>query len=457
MRVSTPRSIFLCGVLVSALLLSGTSRAGAHGEDEEGGQELESFVIQFSENTDLTSAYTIEDPYERTAFVVERLRETARVSQEETVKRLTDGGYTFESLWICNDIWVHAPRSEMDAVARIPGVSRILVEPETRNPGYVENPVEDPAQGPLWNIEATGAPQIWAQGADGTGMVVASLDTGVDVTHPALAGKWRSEGGWVDTTRDERCDQPCDVNGHGTHTTGTMVGGVPGGSGIGVAPGAKFIAARVCDSACQLSEVVRGMQWLIAPTNAQGDPDARLRPDVINASWSREKLDSSISESLSVFDAAGIEVVFAAGNAGPACGSNSAPGEMSEVFAVGSVDRAGKISVFSGRGPTAHGGTNPQISAPGDAIVSTRAGGGYLQLSGTSMAAPHVTGAIALLFSAHPDLRGSGLVEGILTLSAIPVIDNSCGPAPDAVPNNVYGAGRMDLVAALALAELVDG
>lgn len=428
---------------------------GARGDEANGEEVIESFVVQFSENTDLTAAYTISDPYQRTGYVVERLRETARISQQEVQEKLTGDGYAFESLWISNDLWVRAPRSEIDAIARMRGVSRILVESQTSSQGSVGPKVDVPDS--LWNLEATGAPMAWGSGVDGSGVVVASLDTGVDTAHPALAAKWRAEGGWIDTTGGEVCDRPCDDNGHGTHTTGTMVGGEPGGLVTGMAPGAQFIAARVCDQGCQLSDVVRGMQWLLAPTNDEGVVDPSLRPDIINASWTREKLDVSLSESLSVFDAAGIEVVFAVGNSGPECGSNSAPGEMSEVFAVGSVDSTGTIVPSSSRGPTSHGGTNPQIAAPGEGIISTRAGGGYTMLSGTSMAAPHVAGAMALLFSAHPDLRGRGLVRGILELSAKPVIDNSCGPGPDAIPNNVYGAGVLDMTAALELAELLDG
>lgn len=438
------------------VLVSAVPGVGAHGTDEETDESLESFIIQFSENTDLTGAYTISDPLERTKFVVDRLRNTAELSQAEALEMVRDGGYQFESLWISNDLWVHTTRSEIDRLARLPGVSRVLVESETSDEGMVGEAVQPPSSGPLWNIQATGAPTSWSSGFDGSGIVVASLDTGVDADHPALSGAWRHEGGWVDTTGANACDKPCDLNGHGTHTTGTILGFGPGGEAIGVAPGARFIAARVCDEACELSEVMRGIQWLLAPTNENGEPDPSLRPDVINASWTREKLDVSLSESLSVLDAAGIEVVFAVGNSGPACGSNSAPGEMSQVFAVGSVDRMGTVTISSGRGPTSHGGTNPQVVAPGDQIVSARAGGGYTVLSGTSMAAPHVTGAFALILSAHPHLRGSGLIAGIIEKSAEPVIDNECGPGPNSVPNNVYGFGRLNIGKALLLAAELD-
>lgn len=446
-------------LLVVISMTIATVAAGAPGvtaaDDTKASQEpLESFLVQFDESTDLTGAYEIDDPIERTAAVVDMLQHTAAQAQEHVIERLRAKGYEYTSLWIANSLWMRVPRSEADAIVELPGITHVLVEPETSAPAEYapEVPVSD--GGPLWNVAATGAPSAWASGVDGDGVVVASLDSGVDVTHDVLASQWRERQGWFDATRT--CIKPCDRSGHGTHTTATMVGGGPGMPGTGVAPGAQFIVARVCHGSCELAKVMLGMQWLIAPTDDNGDPDPSARPDVINASWSREKLDESMTQALAALNAAGIEVVFAVGNNGPACGSNSVPGEMLSAFAVGSVDRSGHISMMSGRGPTSHGGTNPQITAPGEGIVSARAGGGYSMLSGTSMAAPHVSAALALVLGAHPHLRGSGLALGILERSARPVPDETCGPSPATVPNNVYGAGTLDIVAALALADEID-
>lgn len=458
-RARSPRGRIGVGLAVVVSMMIATVAAGAPGvtaadETEASHEPLESFVVQFDEGTDLTGAYTIDDPIERTAEVVKRLRRTAEQAQESVIARLRSKGYEYTSLWISNSLWMRVPRSIADAMVGVPGVSHVLVEAETSAPAEPVTEVAAPGMGPLWNIAETGAPGAWAAGIDGADVVVASLDSGVEVTHDALSSQWRAEQGWFDATRT--CIKPCDRSGHGTHTTATMVGGGPGMPGTGVAPGAQFIVARVCHGSCELAKVMLGMQWLIAPTDDNGDPDPSARPDVINASWSREKLDESMTQALAALDAAGIEVVFAVGNNGPACGSNSVPGEMLSAFAVGSVDRSGHISMMSGRGPTSHGGTNPQITAPGEGIVSARAGGGYSMLSGTSMAAPHVSGALALVLGAHPHLRGSGLALGILERSARPVPDETCGPSPATVPNNVYGAGVLDIAAALALADEID-
>lgn len=439
---------------MAAMVAAPPPRAGAHQSDPSTGARLESFVVQFAETADLTGAYTVDDPFERTAAVVEALRRTARRSQRAVQARLRAKGYEFRSLWISNDLWVHAPRAEVEALLELPEVGHVLVEPETRTRRSPAPPVDPPGAGPLWNIAATGAPVAWATDVDGRGIVVASLDSGVDVAHPALAGRWREDHGWVDTTGT--CSRPCDPTGHGTHTIATVLGRTPGGASIGMAPGARFVAVRVCDDECRLADVILGMQWIIAPTDARGVPDPRSRPDIVNASWTRERLDESLVQALAALDAAGVEMVFAVGNSGPACGSNAAPGEMASAFAVGSTDRSGRITPTSSRGPTSHGGTNPQVVAPGADIVSARAGGGYAVQSGTSMAAPHVTGALALLFAAHPHLRSTRLGLGILERSAHPVTDDTCGPSPGAVPNNVYGAGQLDVGAALALAAEID-
>ncbi len=301
-----------------------------------------------------------------------------------------------------------------------------------------------------------GAPDVWALGYTGQGVVVAGNDTGIDWDHPALVNHYREQQpgygrhdfNWHDAIHSGggSCGAdspvPCDDYGHGTHTLGTVVGDDGVGNQIGMAPGAKWIGCRnmnVGDGSP--ATYLECFEFFLAPypvsgTPAQGDP--ALAPDVINNSWgcpSSEGCDAGTLEaSVEALRQAGIVVVVSAGNSGSSCGSVSTPPAIyQQSFTVGAFDHTTDlIASFSSRGPVTYDGQTyikPDIAAPGVDIRSSVPGGGYQGgWSGTSMAAPHVTGAVALLLSAAPGYAGQvDALEQALTSTAEPKSSGQCG------------------------------
>jgi hypothetical protein len=232
---------------------------------------------------------------------------------------------------------------------------------------------------------------------------------------------------------------------------GTMVGTDGGENQIGMAPGAKWIEANGCDTCADVTLLESG-QWMLAPTDSQGaNPDVSKRPQIVNNSWGAGDagvVDDWYKDITDGWAASGIFGVWSAGNAGPQCKTTSSPGANTANYSVGNYQSNGSISTLSSRGSGEDDGIKPNIAAPGSNIRSSVVGSSYGLLSGTSMAAPHVSGAVALLWSASPSLIGD--IEGtkaILNESAIDTDDTSCGGT--AANNNVFGEGKLDVVAML--------
>ncbi|RME71877.1 MAG: DUF11 domain-containing protein [Chloroflexi bacterium] len=274
----------------------------------------------------------------------------------------------------------------------------------------------------------------------GTGVVVANIDSGVDWMHPALQSQYRGytgsgklpnhTGNWYDAT-SEGATYPVDANGHGTHTMGTMVGD----GGIGVAPGAQWIAVRAFDSSGTAlnSWLHAAFQWVLAPNN-----NPALAPDIVNNSWgSPLGTSTEFQADVLALQTAGIFAPFSAGNNGPGSGTVGAPASYDNAFAVGATTSDDEIANFSSRGPSPWGRTKPEVSAPGKDIRSTLPGGAYGLASGTSMAAPHVSGLAALVLQASPALRGDpAAVAYAITSTAVAL--------GSPIPNNDFGWGRID-------------
>ena len=264
--------------------------------------------------------------------------------------------------------------------------------------------------------------------------------------HPALKEHYRGwdadtmqvdhNYNWYNPEPEKTCDDTesgtCDWHGHGTHTTGTTAGDDGGANQIGVAPGAKWIHALGC---CPSNEAALStFQWMLAPTDLQGqDPDPALRPHVINNSWGGPGGSLIFQDIMATLRAAGTAVVFSAGNNGIACGTLGSPGDNPASFNVGATDSSDAVIAFSSRGPNPFSGsTGPEVTAPGYQIRSANPGSSYARRSGTSMAAPHVAGAIALLVSVEPDLIGKvDQIEELLRGTAIPLTTTqSCDGVP---------------------------
>lgn len=297
-----------------------------------------------------------------------------------------------------------------------------------------------PASGEVtWGVSKIRADQVWrGLGIRGEGVVVANIDGGVDWQHPALQASYRGWTGgpvadhlhnWFDAT-DEGAIYPSDANGHGTHTMGTMVGQ----SGVGVAPGARWMAVKGLNSQGfgLFSWIHSAFEFVLAPG---GDP--AYAPDVLNNSWSStDGTNIEFKEDLAALRRAGIFVVFANGNRGPNPSTVGSPASLPGVIGVGATDEEDEVAYFSSRGPSPiDGSVKPVISAPGVNVVSTFPGGGYASYNGTSMAAPHVAGAAALMLSAAPDLSLSAMLYALTSTAR---------PLTNTIPNNASGWGRID-------------
>jgi subtilisin family serine protease len=427
------------------------------------------FVVEFAAKADLRGAPKIKDHGKRGQFVLDALTATATKAQAAAHAQAKKLGVKATTYWLADVMIVRGNDKVAAAMAKVPGVTAI----RAMKTYPVVKPVETKAAilaavgDPEWGVEKIRADQAWNAGIIGQGVVVSSVDTGVDYTHPALIEQYRGNVGgtfvndynWWDPTGI--CgNQPCDNAGHGTHTMGTMVGGDGPGPftpDVGVAPGAKWIAAKGCeDFFCTEESLLSAGQFILAPTKLDGsDPDPSKRPDIVNNSWGSGPNDPFYLATVQAWRAAGIIPVFSSGNPGPFCGEGGSPGDFLESFSVGATDIDDNIAEFSGRGPSVFGKVNPDVSAPGVDVVSSVPGGGYESFSGTSMAAPHTSGAIALILSAEPGLIGDPnnfvVATDAIRTTAVDRIDNSCGGAEDGDPNNVYGDGRIDAKAAVDL------
>jgi subtilisin family serine protease len=419
------------------------------------------FWVRFEDRADLAAASRIEDWEARGRAVHAALTRTAKASQVSARALLEATGVEYTPFWVSNAIYVHRGSLELaETLAADREVSDLLAPASYRIPEPAKVAQEAEVDSVEWNVAAIGADDVWSEFGTGDGIVVASIDTGAQHTHPALIGRYRGNTGdgfdhdynWYDPSRVCPSSAPCDNNRHGTHTIGTMVGDDGAGNQIGVAPGAKWIAAKGCETAsCSGFALVSSGQWMLAPTDLAGqNPRPDLRPHVVNNSWSlnnREAENPFYDDILAAWRAAGVFPAFANGNAGPSCDTAGSPGDSLASYSVGAYDINGNIASFSSRGPGADGELKPNVSAPGVAVRSSVLNGGYAALNGTSMATPHVAATVALIWSGAPALTGDvGGTEALLDQTAGDAADTGCGGTGS--DNNVYGEGRLDAQAA---------
>jgi len=284
----------------------------------------------------------------------------------------------------------------------------------------------------------------------GKGVTFAILDTGVDYNHPDLKDNYISEGSYdfVNNDTDPMDDH---FKSHGTHCAGIVCGNGNQSNQqyVGVAPDAKFYAFKILDQDGEGTHdaFFAGFEAAIDPN---GDLDTSDHVDIISISFGTDSAGSPDDPLSKMADAAveeGIVVVAAAGNSGPISQTISSPGCARKAICVGSSTKDDKLSLSSSRGPVELNGSyfiKPDIVAPGVDIYSTKIGGDYLYMSGTSMAVPHVAGAAALLLQAKPELKGKpDIVKNILKDSAVDLYYDS----------NEQGSGRLDIARALDLKE----
>ena len=424
------------------------------------------FWVVLKEKADLSKVSKIGNWNERGRLVVDELQKTADDSQAGLRGFLKKAGAQYEPFWIVNAIEVTAGRGVLKNLANDPSVAQILPDRTFEVPKPIPGSQEPKVDTVEWNVNDIGAPTVWSTYGDrGENIVVANIDTGVQFDHPGLVAHYRGNLGngqfdhnynWFDPESVCGTPAPCDNVAHGTHTMGTMVGddGDPGTNRIGVAPHAKWIAAKGCETnSCSLDALLRSGQWVMAPTDLNGNnPRPDLRPNIVDNSWGDGPADAFYEATVQAWVAAGIFPAFADGNAGPSCGSAGVPGAYPESYGVGAFDVNHSIAFFSSRGPSGvDGGIKPDVSAPGVNVRSSVPGNSYDIFSGTSMATPHVAATVALIWSAAPSLIGDVAgTEALLDSTAEDMSDLSCGGT--AGNNNVWGEGRLNAFAAVTAA-----
>ncbi|WP_442792019.1 S8 family serine peptidase [Micromonospora sp. NBC_01796] len=426
-----------------------------------------SFMVFLREQAKLDGAAKLRDSDAKAVEVHRQLTGTAARTQSGLRADLDARKAEYTAYWIANALQVRGDKALVDSIAARDEVARI--EPVHIYPLIKPTPSKTTAKAEPnaveWGLSNIEAPRVWSEYGDrGEGIVVANIDTGVQYDHPAVVGQYRGNLGngsfdhnynWFDPASVCANDTPCDNIDHGTHTMGTMVGDDGAGNQIGVAPGAKWIAAKGCENqlGCSETSLLAAGQWVLAPTDLNGqNPRPDLHPDVVNNSWGGGQGDPWYEQTIVAWRAAGIFPSFSAGNSGEAgCGSANSPGDSPTAYAVGSYDVNNAISYFSSRGPSVSGLTKPNVSAPGSNVRSSVPGNGYANFNGTSMAAPHVSGAVALIWSAAPTLRGDvPATEALLDDTATDVNALECGGTVD--DNNVFGEGRLNAYQAVTAA-----
>src|SRR3989440_7073455 len=430
------------------------------------GQQAEFFVV-LAERADLRPAANLPTKTEKGRFVYQTLLEKARATQGPILQWLRERKIEHQSFYIVNAILVKGTRQIAEALAARPDVARIEGNPLIHNNLPQPEPVtEAPSkhQAPKAiepGITYTHAPDVWGLGFTGEGIVVASADTGVRWTHNALKPQYRGWDGvnadhdynWHDSIHDSASNpcgndspEPCDDFFHGTHTVGTAIGDDGGTNQIGMAPGAKWIACRNMDQGDGTpARYIECMEFFLAPyplncTPNEGDP--ALAPDITTNSWGCPASEGCIvgdelQAAVEAQEAAGIQMVVAAGNSGSGCSTVSDPPSFyAASYTVGALNTGtDTIAGFSSRGPVTRDGSNrtkPDITAPGTNTRScdNTCDSCYTTASGTSMATPHIAGAMALLWSAIPSLQNQiQASRDALDNSAVFISSTQCGVA----------------------------
>jgi len=451
-----------------------------------GAGESDALLVFPSSTQALTPLASDADYKLRRRALVESLRAHAYATQRDVRAWLDANGISYRSYWIANVIQARLPRTAIAALASRNDVLRIEPNPSIPMKLPQHQAVEAPSVPDTisWGVTKINAPLVWAAGYNGQGVVIAGEDTGYQWDHPALQPHYRGWDGsnadhnynWHDAIHDSTgnpCGNdspfPCDDFGHGTHTAGTFAGDDGGSHQTGVAPGAKWIGCRNMDDGNGTpARYIECMEWMLAPTDLNGqNPNPDLAPDVVSNSWGcipsegctvGDEIEGAVNEVV----AGGIFFAVAAANNGPACETITDPPAIYDAsFVVGATDTGDHIAGFSSRGPVvASTLIRPDLSAPGVNVPSSWPPNTYQNLSGTSMATPHVAGTAALVMSVnpalkgHPDEIGAILRATTVTQGVTDPSNSGCGGLTMADwPNYQAGYGRLDALRAVVMAD----
>lgn len=354
-----------------------------------------------------------------------------------------------KSLWILGSSIVQLNDQSAQRISQLPFVRRLVSLAGTVNlvnPYRADFDVQNTNKF-TYGLIKLGIPEIRTQfpKLNGQGVRVGIVDSGIDANHPDLKGKIINYKDFV----NPKNQNPTDEIGHGTHVAGTIAGSDTSGRSIGVAPGAQLIIAKVFGGSGESTkqDVLLSLQWIIDP---DGKPETDDGAQVVSNSWgffgrfnNKDPQDEPFCAILNRMRALNISPVFAAGNEGPGEGTLRIPGACPDSFTVGATDSSDRIARFSSKGPAKWKSQNtpkPDVTAPGVDVISAKPRGGYQPMSGTSMAAPHVSGVMALMKQARPDLSQKELEMAVMKTSMDLGTKNY---------DMTFGHGRVDVLKAI--------
>eukprot|EP01135_Chromosphaera_perkinsii_P007862 Nk52_evm54s1020 gene=Nk52_evmTU54s1020 len=417
------------------------------------------------------------DSTSRREEVYRQLVEQARSTQSETIEQLQKHKIKFQSFWIDNSIYITSVSSTMlreildsNANIKVDKFREIHLLPlhQATDEEYSSGSSVE------WGVSKLNADKVWRQGNSGEGVVVASIDSGVRYTHEALTRNYRGRKGpneydhdynFYDATAPSQNNKSIhpdiDGNGHGTHTMGTAVGAKS--TGVGVAPGAQWITVKAFDTYGRSSVLIlkEAAQWIMCPKPvAGGEEDCSKGADVVLNAWDDPQGSTPwFKRILKSWLKANIAPIFAAGNTDAFhCGTVLSPADEEDIIAVGATLKSNIEWGASARGPSPKGKVKPDVVGPGFAIRSANSASDrkYVRYTGTSMAAPHIAGVVALLKHARPRASYTSLYKALTGTAQRdmkkPIIGKSdCGNIPwGSWPNNIYGHGLPDAEKAIA-------
>ncbi len=337
------------------------------------------------------------------------------VSEEQHIHGY--GGKVKKDFHIINAISARLPENKIEEMKNDPSIKYVVNDTIFKVSDEYSN---------SWGVQYIGSQAVHNQSINGTGVKIAVLDTGIDYTHPDLAGNYKGGYNFISDNSDPWDDNCLSVykTCHGTHVSGIIAAESNGIGVVGVAPGASIYAVKVLDGGGfgAASFVVSGIEW--AKNNGM---------NIISMSLESYENNTAVLDAVNAAYDSGILLIAAAGNTkgGPVL----YPAAYDSVIAVTAIDQNGQRASFS---PI---GQKIEVAAPGVAINST-VNGGYGLLSGTSMAAPHVTGVAALIYSTNfPDVNGDGIQDN---KDVRQIIDNTAFDAGIAGKDDTYGYGIVD-------------
>ncbi len=462
-------------------------------------------LVWMKAQADISQAHQIKGKVAKASYVYEILSNEATQTQGNVLEIVEKYQIPYRSYWIVNSVWIKANTAVLKELGALEEVKQIIPDPSVALEDYqMTTQQTNTAKTETafdWGLEKMNVPAVWNIGIQGEGVVVGGQDTGYKWDHEAVKANYR---GWDanDTIVDHNYNwhdaihelnelhadeegnlgenpcglslkEPCDDNNHGTHTIGTIAGGVAVDAdiNIGVAPKAKWIGCRNMERGWgKTSTYIECFQWFLAPTDVNNEnPDPSKAPHVINNSWSCPEEEGCVPENFETMEtvvnnlvAAGTVVVASASNGGRnGCGTINSPANIFEAsFTVGASNNNDDIANFSSRGPVIIDGSfrqKPNVVAPGVQVYSATADtiNSYARYSGTSMAGPNTAGVVALMIDANPLLEGEVYeIQRLLQDNAVPIYsEDSCGTdIPTDLPNNLAGWGRINAEAAVVAA-----